>query len=110
MNPFKTKSETSPKCQKFIELLQSINFGRVFNVHIKNGEPILTNSTVVEREIKFNGHNGPRQELELKDFLLKQELVEFFDTLQSVNEGFINQIEIKHGLPFLMRIQERLEF
>jgi hypothetical protein len=101
------KSNLTPKRQHLIELMQDINFGRITNFSVRNGEPELTPESIIEREIKLCGHNGPRLEIECDDFALKQEVLALFEQLTRMGTGTIRELSIKHGLPFLMRIEER---
>ncbi len=100
------KSSHSPERQQLIKEMQRINFGRIDCLVIRAGEPVLDPQPVLVREHKFGGDNGPRPELGAADFLLKQQVVEllaFFDELQN---GVIDVLEIKHGLPFRVIVTE----
>ncbi len=100
------KASLSPARRRLLELLQQVNFGRLESLVIVNGEPVFDPPPRIVREIKFGGENGPRQELGAEDFLLKAQAVEllaFFDELQN---GVIDTLEIKHGLPFRMVVTE----
>ena len=101
------KSNLTPNSQRLIELMQDINFGRITNLSVRNGEPELTPESVIEREIKLCGQNGPRSEIEHDDFVLKHEVVALFDQLTRIGNGTIRELSIKAGLPFLMRIVQR---
>jgi len=101
------KSDLTPPKQRLIELMQDINFGRITHLPVHGGEPELTPETVIEREIKLGGNNGQRTEIDCDDFALKQEVVAFFEQLTRMGNGTIRELSIKHGLPFLMRIEER---
>lgn len=102
------KSHLTPSQRRLVELMQDINFGRISDLPIKDGEPMLIADTVVEREIKFSGQNGPRPELEQDDFDLKQEVMVMLDHFAQISDGCVASLEIKHGLPFLMRTRTSL--
>ena len=101
------KSNLTPSKQRLIELMQDINFGRITNLSIRNGEPELTPESIIEREIKLCGQNGPRSEIERDDFTLKIEVVALIDQLTRMGNGTIRELSVKAGLPFLMRIEQR---
>lgn len=101
------KANLTPPKRQLIELMQDINFGRITNLPVRDGEPELTPDTVIEREIKLGGQNGPRPERDQDDFILKQEAVALLEQLSRMGSGKVCLLEIKHGLPFLMRIEER---
>ena len=102
-----SKAHLSPQKRRLIELMQDINFGRITNIPVRAGEPELTPDMVIEREIKLGGQIGPRPERDQADFTLKQEVVMLLEQLSQMGSGKVCVIEIKHGLPFLMRIEER---
>lgn len=102
------KSHLTPPQRRLVELMQDINFGRISDLPIKNGEPIFLADTVIEREIKLGGQNGPRPEQAREDFDLKQEVIVMLDHFSGIENGCIACLEIKHGLPFLMRTRARL--
>jgi hypothetical protein len=102
------KSHLTTQKQRLIELMQDINFGRITNLLVCNGEPEFTPDTVIEREIRLCGQNGPRPERERDDFALKQEVVALFEQFTRLGSGTIRELSIKHGLPFLMRIEQRV--
>ncbi|VBB48467.1 conserved hypothetical protein [uncultured Desulfatiglans sp.] len=102
-----SKAHLTPPKRRLIELMQDINFGRITNIPVRDGEPELTPETVIEREIKLGGQSGPRPERDQDDFILKQEVVALLEHLAQMGSGKVCLLEIKHGLPFLMRIEER---
>ena len=101
------KAHLTPPKRRLIELMQDINFGRISNIPVRDGEPELTPDTVIEREIKLGGQSGPQPERDQDDFILKQEVVTLLEHLAQMGSGKVCLLEIKHGLPFLMRIEER---
>ena len=101
-----TKADLTPARRQLLELMQSINFGRMESIPIRGGQPALTPLPRIIREIKFGGENGPRAELHASNFALKSQVVEFFEHLDHLGHGMIESLEIKHGLPFRMMIAE----
>jgi hypothetical protein len=100
------KSSLSPRRNRLLQICQQVGFGRVESLVITDGEPAFDQPPRIVREIKFGGENGPRQELAAADFILKSQVVElvaFFDELQN---GIIDVLEIKHGLPFRVFVTE----
>ena len=89
-----------------LELMQRINFGRFEDLRVLDGDPVLDPPPRVVREIKFPGDNGPRPEVGAGDFVLKSQVVELFKELDLLGDGTIAVLEIKHGLPFHMMVEE----
>ena len=55
------KSGLSRSRQRLVELMQEINFGRIEEIEVRDGEPVFDPFPQVIRVIKFCGENGPRQ-------------------------------------------------
>jgi hypothetical protein len=106
MTATRTKSTLSPARQQLLRLFQELNFGRIENLDVRQGEPVLDPSPQVIREVKFGGENGPRPERHAHDFLLKGQVVELLDQLDRLQDGTIRLLEVKHGLPFRMLVAE----
>ena len=101
-----TKSSLSHARVRLIELMQRINYGRIEGLSVRRGEPVLDPPPRIVREIKFGGENGPRPETAKEDFFLKAQVRELFAQMEAMGSGVIRTIEIKHGLPFRMTVEE----
>jgi hypothetical protein len=84
--------------------MQLTNFGRI-QVTVRDGLPVMESRPRVTRDIKIGGENGFRREMHLGDFALKKEQVEALDHIAKVEAGTVT-IEVKHGLPFRIQIEE----
>lgn len=104
--PHLFKKHLSPARVRLLELMQDANFGRIESLRIADGEPVLDPRPALVREHKFGGENGPRPELNSTDFALKQQVVELFAFFDELQNGVIDVLEIKHGLPFRMIVTE----
>jgi hypothetical protein len=95
------KVSVSKARQRLIELLQSINFGSIENLHVDRGDPIFTPPPRITRDVKLgaNSDNGPRPELNRNNFKLRAAVIELFDILDEVQTGVIPLIEARNGLP-----------
>jgi hypothetical protein len=101
-----SKSSLSPARRRLVELMQDLNFGRIERLEILDGQPVFDPPPRVVREIKFGARNGPRPEAALRDFVLKAQLVEFFACLDTLGDGVIERLEVQHGLPFRVALEE----
>lgn len=106
MSAASLKSALSPARSRLVVLMQDIDFGRVEELVVRNGEPVLDRPPRVIREVKFAGENGPRPELAKKDFALKAQVREMFAQFDALGNCVILCLEVKHGLPFRMQIEE----
>jgi hypothetical protein len=104
------KQDLSLPRRGLLELCQRLNFGRIERFQIRKGEPHATPVTRVLRELKFPGENAPRSEADRADFALKAQVVELFAAFESLGNGDIDYLEVKHGLPFRVVIEEDAAF
>lgn len=99
-------NDLTPNERRLVRLMQRINFGRVQNLVILEGQPIFDPAPRTQRDHKFGGQNGARAEVSLDDYVLKKEVVELFRQLRKLGKGTIVNLEVRAGLPFLMTDEE----
>lgn len=85
--------------------MQSVNFGRIENMAVRNGEPLFDPAPRVLRTIRFAAANGNRPELHTGDFAVKREVLDLFGHLDALSDGVVQFIEVRHGLPLFMEIE-----
>ena len=100
------KSSLTPSQQQLLTEMQRINFGRIFDLEVRDGQPVMDPPPRVIREIKFGADNGPRPEAAKADFTLKAQVRDLFAQLEALGDGVIPCIEIQRGLPFRMIVEE----
>jgi len=103
-----TKSSLSTPQKRLLETMQKMNFGRIENLSIRSGEPVLNPAPRVVKDVKLGAENGARPELQSGDFALKREHIELFDNLRLLGNGTIECIEIKAGLPFRITVEQQM--
>jgi hypothetical protein len=101
-----TKTALSESRKRLVELMQDLNFGRIEDLVVRRGEPVLEPPPRTVREVKFGGENGPRPERGAGDFVLKTQVVELFEHLDRLSSGTVEILEVKHGLPFRMHVAD----
>src|SRR5262245_48467603 len=101
-----TKQDLSPARRRLLERLQHVNFGQIRNLQLQGGEPVFARKTKVLRHVKFGGDNGPAPQLALDQFALQAKVVELFHEMTRLQNGWIDQIEVRHGLPMQMVVRE----
>lgn len=87
--------------------MQQLNFGRIEDLRVRAGEPAFDPAPRIVRKVKLGGENGPRRETALPDFWLKQQTSEMLEAIAELGDGEILSIEVKHGLPFAMEVEQR---
>lgn len=104
MSTPRNKSQLPDGRRQLLELMQSIGFGRIESLALREKDPVLDPPPRVVREVKFGGENGPRPECDVKDFALKSQVVELFSEFDRLDDGVIEILTVKHGLPFTMHV------
>lgn len=100
------KTSLTPSHQRLLKEMQRINFGRIENLVVRDGNPVFDPPPRAIRDVKFCGENGPRPESAIDDFALKAQVLDLFAQFDAIGNGTIRCIEVKHGLPFRMLIEE----
>lgn len=100
------KSDLTPSQQRLVAEMQRINFGRIEELAVRRGEPVLDPKPRIVREIKFGGANGTRPEAAKDDFPLTAKVRDLFTQLEALGDGVVLSLEIQHGLPFRLIVEE----
>ena len=101
-----TKSDLSERERELVKLMQEQNFGRILGLPVQGGQPVLNPPPRIVKVIKMCGQNGPRPEITKDDFELKLEVRDFFLQIRELPNCVITSVEIAHGLPIKMTIEE----
>lgn len=100
------KKRLSVPQRRIIEQCQTINFGWI-TFRIKDGQPDLDYPWPTRQTVKLaGGQNGPRPESSSADFELRKEQVALLTHLSQLSDGASVTVEVKHGLPFLIEIEQ----
>jgi hypothetical protein len=92
-------SELSGPRQALVRLCQSINHGHIEALRITDGEPTFNPSPTVLVDVKLDQDEGPRPEIELRDFELCGELLRLMSRMDQVKHGKVARLEIRGGVP-----------
>ncbi len=101
-----TLSSLPPEGRGLVALMQYMNFGRIEELKVLKGLPVLNPVPRLFREIKLGGENGPHAKGALGEFLVRAEVRELLGVLTQMGEGVILLIEVRYGLPVKMVYEE----
>lgn len=104
-----TKSSLSAPQRRLVELLQTLNFGRVESLRVRAGEPTFEPAPRIIQSRKLGSKNAPRDEAELRDFWLKEPVIDLLQAIREIGDGEVLTITVMHGLPHLVEIQHRAD-
>jgi len=96
----------SPGRQRLVRLIQRVNFGRVENLLIIGGEPVFKPAPRMVQTVKLGGDNERRVETGIEDFQLTSPVLDMLDQLTDLGDGRIERLDVRHGLPFFMEIEQ----
>lgn len=92
-------SGLSPQRQALVRLCQKTNFGSIRGLEIRGGEPLFDPPPVIQVDLKLDGDDPLRPEINLNDFELSREMVRLLDRLDDGNTTAIELLEIRAGIP-----------
>ena len=102
----KLLSDLPEAAKRLVREMQQINFGTIEGLRVLGGLPVFDPEPRVIQEVKFGGQNGPRREAALDDFKLKPEVSDLLAHLAGLGEGIAHALEVKFGVPFLVRTEK----
>ncbi|HEY1205388.1 MAG: hypothetical protein ABSH46_11815 [Bryobacteraceae bacterium] len=101
-------SQLSASRQTLVRVCQHVNFGQIQGLHVRNSDPVWDPAPTVLSEVRLDIEEGPRPEGELPDFQLSFEIQRLMCQLDRLQDGRIEKIEVRGGLPRRLVIPSRL--
>jgi hypothetical protein len=92
-------SDLSTARQDFVRRCQRLDRGTIRDLEVHDGEPVFGPNTEVLRDLKLDGDEAPRPEQDLTDFVVSKEIRRLVSMLDVLQNGIIEQIEVRAGLP-----------
>jgi hypothetical protein len=99
---YRTTKDLTPAQRLLLNIMSYHQFGRIENVRINGGQPVLDGGVKVVRAARLGGQSGATKVPSADEFDLKQAVRNLFDELVRLGEGVISRLEFRHGLPFLL--------
>lgn len=90
---------------RLLELIQNIGFGRIENLVIRSGQPVLNPPPRIVRERLLGTRDQPPSPSR-KDYATRDQVRELLVELNAIDNGVIASLEIRHGLPFKLTIAD----
>ena len=87
--------------------MRAIKYGRIENLHIRNGRIMVTPVPRVVYEIKLCRERGSRRQIFADGFVLTASVRKMFTHIATLKGSVTCKIEIKCGLPFAMTVEDR---
>jgi hypothetical protein len=80
-------------------MMREHQFGRVENMAVRAGQPVLDRDLKVVRVACLGGESGGATIPSSNEFELKGAVCDFFDELARLGHGTVVRLEFKRGLP-----------
>ena len=92
--------QLSESRQALVRLCQSVNFGQIHDLSVRDREPILQYpAPAVLVDVRLDAEAKPREEMAAMDFALGAEVTRLMALLDKIENGKITKIEVRAGLP-----------
>ncbi len=101
-------SQLSPPRQALVRLCQTIDYGHIQGLEVKDSDPFLNPPPVVMVDLNLDGPEGERPEAELPDFVIRHEISRLMDRLDEMKNGTVERIEVRAGIPRRIVFRARL--
>jgi hypothetical protein len=85
-----------------LRIMMEHQFGRIENLPVQGGQPVLNRSVKVVRIARLGGESGGTTVPSTAEFELRQPVCDLFDELVRLRYGEIVRLEFRHGLPVLL--------
>jgi hypothetical protein len=100
-------SQLSVPRQALVRLCQATNYGQIHHLEIRDSDPVLNPPPLILADIKLDSDEEPRSEVELTDFVLRDEICRLMAWLDELKVGTIARIEVRAGIPRRMVFESR---
>jgi hypothetical protein len=91
--------------RKLVELMRRVGFGRLEHAEVRDGQLRFGRPFRVVRDVKL-GASDKTLEPSHDPFSLKKEVREFVSLVRGLDSAVIRKVEIRHGLPVHIQIEE----
>lgn len=92
--------------KRLLQLMQDVHYGKIEDLVISGGEPVLGLPVKVLRDIKLSVDGGRKPTFPDRDYLDKPQVVEMLRQFKRLGDGVVQLVEIHDGLPFRIHIVE----
>jgi hypothetical protein len=92
-------SQLSARRQALVRQCQQIDFGKIVNFAVQDGDPVILAETEILIDVKLDADDSPRTERDLDDFELGAEVVRLLSKFDAIQNGMVDHLEVRAGIP-----------
>jgi hypothetical protein len=94
--------DLSPGQRSLVDLMHMHQFGRLEDMPVRAGRPILNSEVKVVRVARFGSAGDAAKVTRTDEFELKRQVRDLFEELKSLQDGTVIRLEFRHGMPLLL--------
>lgn len=102
-------SDLSVERRRLLSLMRVVRFGELRDLRVVKGEPVFDPAPIVVREVRLGAHESHVPLPADGEYALRNQVLELFRELTILANGLVESIEIRHGLPYRLRLRGRAE-
>ena len=103
-----TTQDLTPAQRGLVQLMRQHQFGRIENLRVEAGQPILCPDTKIVRVARING-SGDIPEVSIQGELeLKPAVLDLLGQLERLSSAVVLRLEFRHGLPCLLETEAQV--
>lgn len=96
-----------PMQRCILDICRWVGFGFIEGQVVEDGLPIFEPMPRIVRQVKLGSTSGETRQPTETDFELKVEMVALLKELENLGSGVIQRIDVRHGVPFRVVMEER---
>jgi hypothetical protein len=85
--------------QRLVRICQMVNYGSIRRLEIRHGDPVFEPPPLPAMDLKLDRTGPPRTEVELRDFLLRDELLWLLGHFDRLVTTAVEFLEVQAGIP-----------
>lgn len=101
-------SSLTPARQCLVTVMQRLRYGKILDLVVRDGEPVLDPPPEVVQEVRFSASRTRPEHPRSEDFSLKSPVIDLFRRLTKLGNGTIDILEVQNGLPFRMSVRSTI--
>jgi hypothetical protein len=104
LQPSLRTRDLSPEQRSLLEIMRVHQFGRIENMSIRAGQPVIDQDLKVVRVASLGGESNGTNLLGSDEFELKRVVCDLFNEFARLDHGTVVKLEFKRGLPCRLEI------
>lgn len=92
-----------------MELMRSLSFGRICDLHVRDGEPVFSPPPRYTKVVKLGQEAHLDRDFPARDYTLKKQVVDLFRHFDADRDLDIAILEVKNGLPFKFEVEGTMQ-